>query len=117
MSALVTNLKALRELLTPPDRWTRGEYARNASGVRTMPTAKDAQCFCLSGAMSRVALRDGTLVANAYYLALRDALADSLPNKDPISRNNPLVAFNDIASHEEVLALIDKTITKVEANG
>ena len=48
------NLKAMRELLATPDRWTRSFEARDSNGIECMYCDPDAVCWCLSGAMLKV---------------------------------------------------------------
>ena len=49
-----TKPKKAHELLSDPSKWTRGTYARNASGQRCPPKSAEAVCFCAVGAIDRV---------------------------------------------------------------
>jgi hypothetical protein len=42
------------ELIDSPEKWTKGEYARDASGKSIDFSSNDAQCFCLRGAIYRL---------------------------------------------------------------
>lgn len=43
----------IRELLDSPEKWTKGELARNLHGVAVAPTARGACQWCLVGAIFR----------------------------------------------------------------
>lgn len=47
-------LRAVRELLSAPERWTQGENARDAEGHYVSPECPQACCWCLEGAILRV---------------------------------------------------------------
>lgn len=48
-------LEEAATLLDKPGRWTQRVGARNRQGDAVVETAKDASCFCLIGAVYRVA--------------------------------------------------------------
>lgn len=50
----LADLKALKELLSKPERWTQGAYARDIAGHQVSEEDSSACCFCLSGAMYKV---------------------------------------------------------------
>lgn len=44
----------VKELLSSPEKWTQGTYARDALGGRPVPPLdEDAVCFCLIGAVRK----------------------------------------------------------------
>lgn len=47
-------LRGMRELLADEKRWTRGLFARTASGLPADPPADDAACWCIAGAAFRL---------------------------------------------------------------
>lgn len=101
-------LKATRELLSAPERWTKGRYARNADGSCVPPTAPGAVCFCLEGALCRVTAgmeRAELLVCEARIALERHGGSDSL-------RRNGIVAWNDrkIRKFEQVTKALERTI-------
>lgn len=52
----VEALKAARELISDPAKWTRGAYARDAEGRElTNPKNERAVCWCAAGAVRRFA--------------------------------------------------------------
>lgn len=92
-------LKAARELISVPERWTTGFLARNDKGNPRVPKREDATCFCAYGALMRVS---GTLDADAM------GALDKLSGGD-------MSTFNDTHTHAEVLAAFDKAIASLEA--
>lgn len=93
------DLVALRALLQ--DHWTKGAMGRNAEGVSVASKDPTAVCWCLLGGM--VKITGGGISDPKRFLALRSAL-----NK--ASGGVGLGSFNDTATHEQVLALIDRAI-------
>lgn len=96
-------LIAARALITPPDKWTQGEIARDDEGNATSPTAMDAVCWCAQGAIAKVA--GGHYLIGAFYA--RDTLRKVAGNK--------VFNFNDGHTHAEVLAALDRAIELARA--
>lgn len=88
-------LKAARELIAKPERWTRGSGARDASGQDVDASSDDAVCWCAIGAIVRVS--ENPVPAE---MLLRRVLPDG----------GFISAFNDSHDHAEVLALFDAAI-------
>jgi hypothetical protein len=98
MTAL-DKLRAARDLISDPERWTQGTIARDWTGKQTTADAVDAFCWCAIGALEKVA-------SNAQpFRALRWAMP---------SGYRSIVSFNDTHTHAEVLALFDKAIAELE---
>jgi hypothetical protein len=47
-------LRAARELLSDPKRWTKFSMAKNAKKIDVSPFSDEAVCFCSLGALERV---------------------------------------------------------------
>ncbi len=47
-------LRAARKLIETPDKWTKGEYARDAEGKVCPRRGKEACQWCASGALQYV---------------------------------------------------------------
>lgn len=94
-------LKAARELIAVPERWTQGALAKAYDGESLWYGDNRATCFCAEGALKRVCLSDG----DSYdaYMELSDAAG------------MPAHHFNDSHTHPEVIALFDRAITAAEA--
>lgn len=107
ISPLVKGLKAVRELLAKPERWTKDAYARDADGARVEATDPRATCWCLSGAITKVTPDHATGVP--VWMALSD--------ETERARGGAVVGFwNDRPrrTHAQVLRLIDRAIARAE---
>jgi hypothetical protein len=51
------------DLIEPEGMWTRQSYARDAKGREISPESPEATCFCMMGAISRVASNHADLHA------------------------------------------------------
>lgn len=102
------NIKVLihaRKLITDPAHWTQGYAVRDAEGNSDVPIDK-AVCFCAIGACMR-AEHD----LKTAYAASSDPLYDTLHE---LGIKYGLADYNDSHTHEEVLALFDKTINRLK---
>ena len=98
-------LKAARQLISDPAKWTQGEFARDATGYAVRPINDDCVCFCALGAIAHV---DKTH-------KLRGSAAEKYLSKlCEKSRNISIGIFNDTHTHAEVLALFDAAIAELE---
>jgi hypothetical protein len=95
-------LKAARQLITDPAKWTQGVAARNRLGVSIDPLAEDAFCFCSIGAIRNV-------VAEDHYTFER--ASDALRSHSP---TGVIAGYNDTHTHAEVIALFDAAIAELE---
>lgn len=93
-------LRALRTLLTPVGAWCKGAYARTAGGQPTHSHDKSARSYCLIGGINLVVDEDER--TNVEGLIRKTC---NIPN---------LAQFNDNATQEGVLAVINRTIAHVE---
>jgi hypothetical protein len=115
---LVDALKDARAIIEDPAKWTRGKAAADASGRFVQPTARDAVCWCVQGALERAYGGMGTTKEerqatwDAFDL-LDGVAADMDPEfDDDYPEGTASAWFNDHHSHDEVLALIDRAIQK-----
>jgi hypothetical protein len=115
---LLKNLKAVQELLSDESRWTKGANARRAKkGAPVDPLDAKATCFCLGGAMHKVACDisvDGPL--DELYSFMIKIVAINKPGFPTVPD------FNDSehTSHADVMAILEKavdTVDTVEAAG
>ena len=102
---LLTDLQATRALIARPEQWTTGRYARNSDGLEVAFNADEATCFCLEGAVMRVAGGDSS--ANDRYRHIVRAIEAVRPT---------YIAFNDTHTHAEVLELLDRIISAEARN-
>ena len=95
-------LKAARDLISDPARWTQGEYARDADGEEVKAWSEDAACFCAYGAIQRFTEREDSEVD--FYL--KKACSEKF--------QSDVVTINDTHTHAEVIALFDAAIAELE---
>lgn len=102
-------LKAARKLLTPPDAWIKGAYARTQYGTKVYSDDSSAAQFCIAGALIR------PVRTAKDYAAYRDASALLRAT----AGSSSIVAFNDRpdTAHEDVLTALDWAIGVEEAGG
>jgi len=98
-------LKAARELLAVPERWTTGVLARAQSGYEVTPSSAKAVSWCMSGACLKIGGDESTF--SATFCSVIDAL--DLDTCIPIWNDAPE------RTHAEVLARFDTAIAKLEA--
>lgn len=100
-------LQAARELISVPERWTRGTHARDASGMPVPPYSPSACCWCLSGALWRVC---GGVPPDPVNEALVRVL-------DARKSRQTYTGFNDNRrnGHGSILGFLDQAIALEEA--
>jgi hypothetical protein len=96
-------LYAVRALLSVPERWTQYASARDRDGYRVVNDYDGAACWCLGGAIDKV--------ARPSYRRICELLEAELP-----PRVGTIIQFNDDSerSHADILALIDRAIARLE---
>jgi hypothetical protein len=100
-------LKAGRELISDPARWTQTTYARAENGEILFGDDPGAICWCSRGALQKV-LNTHRSIPPKVGMAL-DAAARQLAR-----RNVGVIEFNDSRTHAEVLAMWDRAIANAE---
>jgi len=97
-------LKAARELLAVPERWTKGSGARNALGNPVSAYSLDPACFCMSGAIAHITGAENYSLSKDVRNALNFRLWSVLH------------IWNDAPerTHAEVLARFDEAIARLE---
>lgn len=93
-----------RKLISTPEKWTQGTYARDKANNSTPYSSRQAVCFCTSGAIHRAHIELGEDLSDAPFAVL------SLYS--PITKRNGIAYWNDMTDrrHSEVLALFDRAI-------
>lgn len=111
MSQLLDDLKAVRELLSVPERWTKGEHARTNTGCPVPINSRRAKCWCLEGATARAVKSDERF--NNTWGCLLDMFRQDHPDAKIIGG---IIEWNDAddRTHADVLALLDKAIAAEE---
>ncbi len=99
-AGVLGTLRKARELLADPAHWTRNALARAVTPEHNLscsPRDPTATCWCLRGALHRVAPdRDTGWRAEAY-------LERFVPG-------GKVAVFNDASTHAQVLALLDEAL-------
>ena len=97
-------LRAARELLSDPARWTKGAWAEDGAGMEVSPVSPNAVCWCVEGALMRVS---GVEVVTAVGFAL-EALANVVGD---------IAWYNDAATTQfsDILTALDRAIALAES--
>ena len=100
-------LKRVREILSVPEHWIKGDYARDEHNMVASFYESRACKFCAKGAVFKAAYELGLPGMFSHTaVSVLDAFAlkkSSIPN---------IVAFNDApeTKHEDLLGLIDEAL-------
>ncbi|WP_454813801.1 DUF6197 family protein [Labrys neptuniae] len=107
-------LKQARELISVPERWTRGESARDYNGDYVAENSPSAVCWCALGSMSAVNGGHG----GGIYSAARDLLVQAISPIPALTEGGAIgivAEFNDSHTHAEVLAAFDRAILEARS--
>src|SRR5262245_1239433 len=103
MATKLENLRTVRHLLTPPEHWVKGRAGVDADG--NSADYPDAVAFCLIGACNAV------IYNSPNYMDDAQALIETIREYLPPEARHSLITFNDaIATHADILALLDNVI-------
>lgn len=101
-------LRAARELISDPSRWTQRWFARDIDGERTTYNSAKAACWCADGAILKC-------TDNAEYLSVNILdFMDYVICNESGHKHACLGWYNDNHSHAEVLAIFDRAILLAE---
>lgn len=137
----LTNLRAMKELYSDENNWTKKHYAKNRHGESITVNSKAARCWCLTGSIGKVCpqyikperiqaelcigfqatLDDrGTSFINWLEIQAIEFMNTYKPEKYEILDNNykgnPVVRFNDhpATTWEDVNLFLDYCIKELE---
>jgi hypothetical protein len=96
-------LKAARELISDPAKWTQNAFARDKKGKMIGPNGDGAVCFCAFGAIRFFTKEPNVTAADIF-----------LNGFSRLKNGEYLDVFNDTHTHPEVLALFDAAIAELE---
>jgi hypothetical protein len=106
-------LRAARELLSDPKRWTKGELARTDEGLPTNVIYDDAVCFCAEGAILRATKEDS-------FSSFRMNLSEKTLNfvRKAIGKDE-IYEWNDRSKckHSDIMAGFTRAIALAEEAG
>jgi hypothetical protein len=119
-SEMVECLKSMRSRLSEEKNWTTFVYSRNKSGVPVSSDNKDAQCWCISGALFLEANKlnkpvefistISTLLNSRIDMDVLKSRLDRAKRKINAIDHNILAIFNDVSNHKEILQFLDEVI-------
>lgn len=112
-------LRAVRELLSDPSRWTRGAYARDAEGNYANASGPNAVCWCAVGAFEKVTGYKSGAISRSIDSLLRlwgfDPTELVERNDGPNNPEMDVMPRPAPARHRNLLAYLDKLIAAEEA--
>lgn len=110
MKRVVEALKQGKSLISKPETWTQGAFARHKDGHPVPEFSCNAASWCSLGALAKAACADDdteNYTFNAAATLLRRALK--------MGAVTDLAKFNDTHTHAEVMAMWDKAIAIAES--
>jgi hypothetical protein len=103
---VVAVLRAARERIAPPERWTTRAYARDKNGLEVEAHSDDAVCWCAAGAVA------AELGVSAEAVDDPHALNPAITHLVEAAKPRLVSARNDKDGHASVLALYDRAIAR-----
>ena len=102
---VVAKLIAIKEIINKG--WTQHALARDINGGRVGVLSTEAVCWCLTGAINVT-----NSVHNFMFIAIYDALEESIVDLHHIKKTVILTRFNDAENRTltEVLQVVDHAI-------
>jgi len=98
-------LRDARDLISPPGCWSQVAYARSSDGVSVGVSDPRAACWCLRGAVQRVA---PTRRAEIHALVILLTHIEFVSRKKSDAQ---IGLYNDTHSHLEVIAVLSRAIS------
>ena len=105
--SMLDSLTLVRELIEAPESWIQNNIAEDADGHPTFVSSPTACRFCLLGAICRVTAssnREKDLIECLHAVDDTRQLDDGIPE------------FNDTATHDEVLSILDRAISAASSD-
>jgi len=101
-------LREARELISDPERWAQGAWAKNAPGHSVQTRAPEAVSWCAAGAIYRCAGNSDLSIDT------RELLYDVIGSNISPDSGHVIAEFNDTHTHAEVLEMFDRAIALAE---
>ena len=99
-------IEAKKKIYTP-EKWTASTLARDSKNQEVDFDSKNAVCFCSIGAL-KVEFHEKNIPNSTWYSCIK-ALSGTM--------DVGAALFNDVHTHEEVMAAWDKAIAATQAHG
>lgn len=102
-------LKAARDIISTPDKWTQRSYARAADNYPVAVGMKDACKFCALGAVLKVSERTYAGPDDFAPMAILEGVAHQYHDMS-------VVGYNDSpnTSHQDIMELYDRAIQEAQ---
>jgi hypothetical protein len=110
MTQVLKDLKALRKLLSDEKRWTKGVLYRDKYGraiTTENPPKKQICSMCVLGAVNYIASRNNL---GNYFLTTNEKGKTAMWGALTVAAQESPIQVNDLGTHAQVLAMIDKAI-------
>lgn len=104
----VTVLKRARKLLSNPERWTKGAFAKDRRGQRVPSGDPKAVCYCAAGALKRCAGNGVLWVVATSYLVRAARRGNYSPANVWYYNDHPR------RTHAQVMRWFDRAIALAE---
>lgn len=106
-----TVLKKAKALISNPESWTQGAFARDKRGRNVECLSYEACCWCAIGSVLRIS--DSVACDSHEALSFLNIAAAVLV--DYAAERRSAAQFNDLHNHQEVLNLFDTAIDMAKA--
>jgi len=103
-------LRAARERISDPERWTTKEFARDAKGYICPVRHADAACWCIEGSLCV----EHDVEGNEIELEGRDTYRHLSEAAELLDRGANPASVNDSLGHEATLEMCDRAIQLAE---
>lgn len=117
-TSFIAVLKMARRLISDPNRWTKGELARDDAGKPVPPTSGSAYCWCAQGAIEFVlGPRDLLTPRVSVFTGLMQKHTPRYTTESGLQQPHAnLFTFNDLpeTTHADILKLFDRAIDGLE---
>ena len=109
MNDVTEVLTEARNLISEPEHWIQGVYARDAQGLPTDWGSPEAVCWCVTGAILKAAAAIQEQSIEHHALVMR-SIKELMFGID-----SNIYTFNDSHNHAEVLEMIGRAIEERKA--
>jgi hypothetical protein len=109
--------KLALSLISVPERWTKGDFARLNGGIPTTGTDKDAVCWCIHGALIR-AFTDSPQKTNGTVTdVIKDLVAVAREEMRLPGETIHLIQDHPEFTHSHAVALFQRLIARYDPDG
>jgi hypothetical protein len=108
-------LESARFVLDQPEHWLQASFARDATGVATLPDSPHACSWCLLGVLDAASpqLSGGYGRPREPYNTALDVVRRVIARHYPAGDAVSVSLFNDMHAHKDVLKVLDTAIAEL----